>query len=222
MPIAVVSNAIFDLDGTLVDSMAGIDWSAKTAWESVLPGQACPSFGTLIGPPVREMFCQALPEADSDTIGQLERAFREHYDTDGWRKTTVYPGVVETLSLLVKRGVNCYGVTNKPGLATRRILTYCGLDQYFRVFLSPDSRTPPFSSKLEAVHVLLSQYQLDPRCSVLVGDGVDDACAAAASGLIFAAVGGGYGEAHRQAEFPVALVCDKLSDLLELFTAGKP
>jgi phosphoglycolate phosphatase len=160
--------------------MPGIEYAAAAAWTAVQPG---PPLRTLIRPPIREMFRRALPDADAATLTALERAFRSVYDSDGWQKTVVYPGVPETLAALNADGVQCFGVTNKPSLPTQRVLEHCGLRTYFRAFLSPDSCTPQLVSKAEAVASLLAQYNLDPARTLLMGDSLDDARAAQACGL---------------------------------------
>jgi len=215
----LIDALIFDFDGTLVDSLPGIEYAVAAAWATVQPGPPCPSLRSLVGPPIRETFRQALPDADAATLTALERAFRNAYDSDGWQKTVVYPGVLETLAILTANGVQCFGVTNKPSLPTQRILEHCGLQVYFQAFLSPDSRIPLFASKSEAVAELLTQYSLDPARTLLMGDSVDDACVAQEWGLRFAAFAGGYGQAHQQTEVPVALVCTRFADVLQLIKA---
>jgi phosphoglycolate phosphatase len=113
--------------------------------------------------------------------------------------------------------MHCFGATNKRSLPTQRILEHCGLQPYFQAFLSPESRTPPFASKSEAILQLLMEYSLDPARTLLMGDSVDDARAAQSCGLRFVAFAGGYGQAHQQAEVPVAFVCVEFPDLLKLF-----
>ena len=209
-----IEAVIFDLDGTLVDSMPGIEYAAEVAWNAVQPGLPCPSLRPLIGPPIREMFRRALPDAAAATLDALERAFRAAYDTDGWRRTAVYPGVIETLARLAELSVRCFGVTNKPSLPTQRILDHCGLRPFFEAFLSPDAREPRFASKAEAVAALLAEYALDRTQTALMGDTPDDARAAAACELPFVAFAGGYGWTHPLAESSADWVCTEFPDLI--------
>jgi phosphoglycolate phosphatase-like HAD superfamily hydrolase len=160
------------------------------------------------------MFQRAWPEASTDTLYALERAFRKIYDTDGWQKTTPYPGVVETLARLKATGHVCLGVTNKPRLATQRILEQCDLQSYFREFLSPDSGEPVYKSKAEAMFVLLARYHLNPSHTLLAGDSLDDARAAQECGLRFAAFTRGYGHIRHQTGLPIDLRFESFTDLL--------
>jgi len=207
---------IFDLDGTLVDSMPGIAYAAEAAWAAVQPGPPCPALRPFIGPPIRAMFQRALPAAEPATLDALERAFRTAYDTEGWRRTTVYPGVHETLARLTGLGVRCFGVTNKPGLPTQRILDHCGLRPFFGAFLSPDARTPRFASKAEAVAALLAEHSLARTQTALMGDTSDDAQAAATCGLRFIAFTGGYGWRSPADAPSAAWVCAGFSELLSV------
>jgi phosphoglycolate phosphatase len=184
---------ICDLDGTLVDSAPGIDFAARVAWEEVFPGQTCPAMRPLMGPPIREMFRRALPTATSGMLARLECGFREAYDGGGWKKTVPYSGVREALLALKEHGVRCLGVTNKPALPTRRILAHCGLESFFEVFLSPDSRQPAFASKSAALQALLDEWGINPGMGWFIGDTLDDARAACACGMVFLAYSGGYG-----------------------------
>ena len=211
-----IAAVIFDLDGTLVDSLPGIAFAAEVAWAAVQPGPPCPALRPLIGPPIREMFRQALPAAEVATLDALERAFRAAYDADGWCRTTVYPGVIETLIALTTVGVRCFGVTNKPSLPTQRILDHCGLRPYFGAFLSPDARVPRFASKAAAVAALLAEFALDRGRTVLMGDTPDDGRAAAACGLRFVSFAGGYGGAQPAAEFAADWICADFRELLTI------
>ncbi len=186
-------NVIFDLDGTLVDSVTGVQHAMQTAWQAVYPTIPCPDVRNLMGPPVREMFRRLAPSADESLLNRLETGFRQAYDSDGWQMTTTYPGVIQALNDLQSAKVRCFGVTNKPCRPTQRILKRCGLADFFEAFLSIDSRQPPFASKAEAVQTLAKQYQINLTAAVLVGDTVEDARTARDCGVRFIAFQGGYG-----------------------------
>ncbi len=212
---------VFDLDGTLVDSLPGVEYSASVAWQSQRLGGSCPPLRQLMGPPIREIFRRLLPAADAATLNALHAAFRLDYESEGWLKTEVYPGVPETLATLVADGVRCFGATNKPAFSTQRILEYCGLRRYFSEFLSPDSRTPLYSSKAQAVASLMSDHGLEPAATLLVGDTADDGLAAQTCGVRFVAFAGGYGFQSLAPSLPVAFVCRQFTDLLELTRAER-
>jgi phosphoglycolate phosphatase len=189
-----VRNIIFDLDGTLVDSVPGIQWSVETAMRSCGVSRACPDLTPLIGPPVRSILATATGTDDPLELDRMEKAFRVVYDTDGWRRTLCQPGVREMLGQLQSAGRILWIVTNKPAHATRLILRELGLDGYFQETVSRDSVTPSFASKGAMLTDLVDRGGLPREESMLVGDTLEDCHAAAAAGIACAVVPHGYGK----------------------------
>jgi len=203
---------LFDLDGTLIDSLAGIEYAAQQSVEKVLPGRRMGSLRSCIGPPMRIIFSQSFPDLSAFDLDQLEICFRQIYDTVGWSFNHLYPGVLETLPKLPFTGAQCFVVTYKPYLPTGKIIRSHRLEQYFVEVLSPDSRLPRFSTKQECVGDLLVRRELDPARVLLVGDTASDAQVARDCGLAFVLARYGYG---RMQESPGALaVIDSFADLL--------
>lgn len=205
-------NLIFDLDGTLVDSLAGIEASIRHA----AGGRQLPPLRAQIGPPIAQMFWRMWPTLTETEHANLLKAFREHYDTEGCRDACLYPGVEETLKHLRKRGAILFVVTNKPIFPTRLILQGRGILHLFHDVISPDKRSPPFASKAEAVRVLRDQYQLNPAATAVVGDGLDDREAAAAAGFAFILASYGYGSAAGEGNAGALATLNSFSELVSL------
>lgn len=87
-------------------------------------------------------------------------------------------------------------------LPTQRTLARCGLERFFEVFLSLDSRQPIFASKSAVLQALLQEWSIDPSSGCFIGDTVDDAHAARACEVAFVAYSGGYGWSGLCAELP--------------------
>jgi len=211
-----ITQLFFDLDGTLVDSFPGIAFSASAALAQVLPGRPAPDFLPFIGPPIREIFCRALPENDSKILDCLEQSFRASYNVEGWRKTCAYPGVEKVLAHVCESGRICRVLTNKPQQPTRAILRQLGLDRFFVEVITPDWRPPGFSSKVEAVLDYRRRHDLAVETTLLVGDSDDDGAAAAACGFKFAATMFGYGRAYESCGHPVHYRLERFEDLLNV------
>ncbi|MEI8310259.1 MAG: HAD hydrolase-like protein [Verrucomicrobiota bacterium] len=188
-------NVIFDLDGTLVDSLPGIEYSARTAIGSVLPGVPLPDLKAIIGPPVATMFARLWPDLDPEKMAQLVAAFRSHYVEKGCLDSRPFHGVTETLSCLQAAGLRMFVLTNKPAAPTKTILRTLGLAEFFAGVLAPDSPESPFASKPDGARALMRRFALDPGQTTLVGDGADDAASAEACGFRFIAAAYGYGAA---------------------------
>jgi phosphoglycolate phosphatase len=215
------SSFLFDLDGTLADSCAGIEWSAHRALAEVAPEAPRRSIRPFIGPPIRDIFESYLrqyapPRAtDAAQLDALTRRYRHHYDGGGCRRVTAFSGANETLAGLKARGARLFVVTNKPAAATARVLDALELNSFLEAALSPDSVAPHFAGKSEATRYALREYSISPAAALFVGDARDDARAAHENGLDFAAVRHGYGGAHLSGEFPVRYTLAHLSELLQ-------
>jgi phosphoglycolate phosphatase len=212
----VISHFFFDLDGTLVDSYPGIVFSATLALAQVVPGRPVPDFLPHIGPPIREIFHRALPENDPDILDRLERSFRASYNSEGWRKTRLYPGVENVLAHMGKSRLVCRLLTNKPRQPTLAILQHLSLNHFFEEIITPDTRTPGYSSKVEAALDAQRRHAIAGADALLVGDSADDGAAAAACGFQFAAATFGYGRAYEHCDSPVHFRLKRLEDLLHI------
>ena len=192
-------NIIFDLDGTLVDSLAGIEASSRHAVNQCFPAKSLPPMRELIGPPIAKMFARLWPELNASELETLVASFRQHYNAEGCFLSELYPGVRETLRTLQEYGATMFVLTNKPRHATGLILEHLRVLSCFTALVSPDSQEPAFTAKREGAKLLREKYDLDPAATVLVGDGRDDAEAAEASGFSFLIAAYGYGSAAREA-----------------------
>ena len=213
-----ITTVVCDLDGTLIDSHTGIQAAVRRACDEVLPVGCSPELEIVIGPPIRQMMRQALPDADDGTIESLARAYRRQYDSTSCLSYVPYPGVKDTLTQLAARGVALFVLTNKPLIPTQRILIDMGIDYLFRGVVCIDSRQPPFISKCEAGNHLKTSYGLNAASTILVGDNVDDWGVATACGFHFVAATYGYGNNWNlnDARYNVVSMFDELLTLGEM------
>lgn len=192
-----IKNILFDLDGTLINSSRGIKYSLTKALSSVLPDFTIAQISTsLIGPPVPEMFKQIVGISDLNLIHNLTQEFRKSYDSEGWKKTDVYEGVIETLCQFSQFNITMFVVTNKPSKPTFKILERLQMLHFFEDIISPDTVTPPHTSKSAICQDILTKHQLNRQYAIVVGDSRDDANAAKSCGLTFIAATYGYGKVH--------------------------
>jgi phosphoglycolate phosphatase len=207
---------LFDLDGTLIDSLPGIEYAVDCALSEFGLPPRISSLRPMIGPPIREIFARLLgPVASNETLSGLEAVFRRVYDGSGWKKTVVHATAVHTLSALRGAGARLYLVTNKPKLATELILEEFGLAAYFSRVLSRNSRMPPFESKAAMLTHLISVENLSPKDCLYVGDTSEDYHAGTEAGIPVALVLLGYGDVNT--DVPQES-CKTLTDLTALLS----
>lgn len=214
---------IFDLDGTLVDSLPGVQASFEWAVQSVLPERTPPDIRPAMGKPIRAMLTMALGAIDGTTLDAIATEFRLHYDVEGCRLSAPYPGVAELLEALDRAQTTMLLLTNKRLAPTQNILNRLGWRRYFRAVQCSDSREPPFTTKAEALEQLVEQMGLLPTAAVLVGDSLDDLEAAKRCGISFIAAAYGYGQ--RWADSPAIPAYRHLTEpasLLNLIAMDNP
>ena len=192
---------IFDLDGTLVDSHPGIQYALQQAVKKLYPWLNVNTLKFKVGPPIRSMFEGVFPKVTATELDQLVVAFREVYDKNAWKMTNLYQNVRETLAIFYTKGIPCYIVTNKPEMATSRILAHLEIAQFFVSTISPDSRQVAFQNKEQMIRHLLTEHNISPSVAIYIGDSADDLLAAESCGLEFIGVEYGYGSLPEEKNF---------------------
>jgi phosphoglycolate phosphatase len=205
---------LFDLDGTLLDSLPGIEFSIRSAFARCGLPEPQKSIRTLIGPPIRSILANLAGDVTSSTLDRLEQAFRVSYDSEGWCMTPHYPAATDALHALHAGGVRLFVASNKPIHIATRILQSEGTFSLFESVLTRDSRTPPYSGKLEIMRSLVESHHLDPQRCLMVGDTMEDAEAAAHVPMRFAFMTHGYGQLSESAHAPAVLHLNHFSELL--------
>ncbi len=186
----MIQALIFDLDGTLVDSLHGIAAALNAALEEAgLPPHDLDAIRGFVGNGSLELARRSLPDGSRVTAEALERAFRRHYTTT-WRSgTTFYPGIPEMLAALkdLKLGL----LSNKPHPFTAEIARHLFPPRCFdRVLGHSDDfpRKPGPDSTL----AILSNWGIPPQNARFVGDSSIDRATATAAGVPFIGVTWGY------------------------------
>lgn len=186
------TTVLFDLDGTLTDSQAGIISSyqhALAAFDIDADGAAIkPS----IGPPLRDGF--AALGVPVDDIAAAIDGYRAYFAVIGIRQNRLYDGVAETLMELSRAGLTLGLVTSKLGDFGERILDQFGIAEHFKV-VSGATRDDSRITKRDIVTFALESLAWPEAATVaLVGDRADDIRAAVHHGLFPVGASWGYGD----------------------------
>lgn len=167
--------AIFDLDGTLLDTLDDLAGAANTMLaESGFPTHPESAYVDFIGNGMAMLVTRALPEGarDPEIVARCTDRYRELYQ-EGWHNRTVpYPGVPELLRSLSEEGWALGVVSNKPHHFTDLCISHFFPGQFDCVLGQRDEvpRKPDPAGLLEAA-VLLGT---ETRNCVYIGDsGVD-------------------------------------------------
>lgn len=185
--------AIFDLDGTLIDSAPDIHASANVvlAAQGLAPITLEAARGFIgAGAPVfvERMAAARLEAPDAVRTAAMLAQFLELYEGAVGR-TQVYPGAVEVLERLAAEGWRLGLCTNKPEGPTRSVLAHFGLERFFPVVVGGDTLSVRKPDPAPLRHVVAA---LGAEASVYVGDSETDAATAEAAGIPFALYTEGY------------------------------
>lgn len=182
---------LFDLDGTLVDSVPGIWASIRfAAAELGLPAPTTEQLRSMVGPPLWEGFTAALGLAGDD-VDRAVLAYRAHYGAGAMFAATVYPGIAELLAQLRSAGVTLAVATSKPAEFAVRILTHVGLLGQLAT-VHGATFDGAVRHKEQVVAAALAAHP-DGERPVLVGDRAQDVLGARVHGL--PCIGAGWGPA---------------------------
>jgi phosphoglycolate phosphatase len=204
---------IFDLDGTLIDSVGDIaDSLNETLAEYGLPPYDDGRVAGFIGSGVRELIRRALPARMHPQLDEVVAKYRARYLQWPTRRTALYLGVKQTLEQLPgDKAV----ATNKPGALARRILEELGVADRFVAILGEDDvgRTKPDPL---IVDLLRGKVGATKRRTLYVGDSLVDADTADAAGVDLALVTYGYADAAKIRAREARYHFDRFSELLQL------
>jgi len=213
----MVKNIIFDFDGTLVDSAEDIIDCLKSAYSFAGIKYHIEIDRKVIGPPLKKILCSISPSINSEEEELLVNYFRNCYDNCGYTRTTLYDGISDLLTQLKNKNKRLFIVTNKPDNPTRGIINNLGIC-FFDEVICIDNFTENSNnrSKGAMISYLINKNGLNRNSTVMVGDSVEDICAAQDNSLISIAVLNGYGQENAIKENKPDYILDKTKDLLEL------
>jgi pyrophosphatase PpaX len=182
MTARTVSAVLFDLDGTLVDSIQLILEATAHAFAS--HAGPAPSKADILAGIGRPLAAQFAPyAADSLELEVLIARYRqyqlEHHD----RLTRAYTGVPEALDELRRRNYSLAVVTSKSVPLARRALVHTGLDSYFPVLVGLED-TQRHKPHPDPVVLAMQRLGVDAPTTALVGDSPFDMEAGRAAGVL--------------------------------------
>jgi phosphoglycolate phosphatase len=185
------SAALFDLDGTLIDTRPGMRAALGAALTEVTGDDSGTGLANL-SLPLDAMVGTAAPTSTADERKRVASAFRRHYDAGHWRAAHLYPGAEACLDRLRAAGLRSFVVTNKRTIAAERLLEQFHLNALVEAVIGQSETGPPLPKADLAGHCLAAAG-LDPDMTVVVGDSDHDASMAASWGMTFIALTSGAG-----------------------------
>lgn len=202
-PVRDFDTVLFDLDGTLTDSSAGITNTICMTLAHYGIEEQQSNLLRFIGPPLDECFSEYLP---AEEVPQAIVRYRARYTTVGLFENEVYPGIPGMLQALKTAGLRLAVATSKPKNTSLDILEHFSLLPYFDAVegATADGRV---KSKQDVIELALAGLGGPDRArTVIVGDRLHDMEGAARCGISAIGVLWGFGSREELSAYrPVLL-----------------
>lgn len=191
------SLAVFDVDGTLLDTTNGVLSSVKYTIEQfgfeMLPQDKLLDF---IGPPIQDSFANAYG-LSGDILQEIATVFRNRYKTADLLNAVPYSGIFDLFDQLSRSGVRPAVATYKREDYAITLLRHFGFDRYTSIMFGGDHENK--LKKCDIIKKCIDAAGIDDISKVImIGDTLNDAVGAKNLGIDFAAVTYGFGFKTRQ------------------------
>lgn len=161
---------LFDLDGTLLDTMEGVVKCAQYSLKSFGIDADLKHLEIFMGPPLRYSFMTHYGFNDKEAGVAIEK-YRERYDTVGWKESIPFAEIPKLLENLKNAGYTLGVATSKYEKYAEIMLKYHDLDKYFD-YITGSNLDETISTKDEVIEEALRRFGIsDDRCTALmIGD----------------------------------------------------
>lgn len=209
---------IFDLDGTLLNTIADLAQSTNHALQTLgYPVHDVSAYRFMVGNGINKLFERALPEGEKteENVQRVRREFIPYYDLHNADESRPYPGIPELLEALQAEGKRMAVASNKYQAATRKLIAH-----YF-----PQISFAAVFGQREGVNVKPDPAIVDdilritgtPREEVLyVGDSGVDMQTAINSGVTACGVTWGFRPRTELEAYHPAYIVDRAEEIAEL------
>jgi pyrophosphatase PpaX len=173
-----VAGAIFDLDGTLADTLPACFAAFRTACAKLGgPAYTDAQIRGLFGPSEEGMVQRAMPACWEEALAVLLEEYQRHLPLC----PRLFPSVASALARLRERRIPLALVTGKGPKTTTMSLAHFGLDRTFDLV---ETGSPLGVVKAAAIARIVVAWGMTPREVIYVGDAVADMHAAAEAGVL--------------------------------------
>ena len=206
---------IFDLDGTLLDTLQDLANSVNIALVDFgQPVRTVEEVRAFVGNGVRKLMQRAVPEGTDEDLGErIYERFLEVYDREKNHYTKPYDGILELIALLKARGIACAVLSNKNDDA---VAALC--EAHFpNCFEFTQGMRPGVAPKPapDALFALCTRMGINPEDAVYIGDSEVDVKTAQAAGMRLVAVTWGFRSREMLAKTGAKEMIDAPRELIE-------
>ncbi len=210
---------IFDLDGTLADTIGGIqDGMNETLAHYGYPEKSYEDIRRAIGNGARLLVRRCMPEPDASDdalVGEVLAYYDEVYSRTYMHTRECYAGMVETVKALCARGYRLGVLSNKQDTYTKRLVAQLFPDGEFSVVMGQTAL--PTKPDPTAPRIIARELGVEPCQCAMIGDSDVDIVTAKNADMAGVGCGWGYRGAELLRACGADAVIDRPAELLNLF-----
>ena len=219
----MIKACIFDLDGTLANTLESMAYVANEILEKLnLQPQPVENFKYYSGEGADMLIRRCLKDAGDPELTHYEECrsiYRKKFDADPLYKVVPYDGIKETLTELKKRGMKLAVCSNKPHVAAVKVIAQM-FPGYFDVVIGQSDairRKPAPDEPLKAA----SEFGVKPSECMYVGDTRTDMETGKAAGMHTVGVLWGFRDREELISNGADEIVEKPQDLLQIYEVWK-
>ena len=204
---------LFDLDGTLTDSGAGVKNGFIYALEKFGIKAHPDQLDKVMGPPLMDSFMQFYGFSFEEAREAVKH-YREYYRETGVFENTLYGGIVELLEKLKSMGKVLCVATSKPDVFAIQVLKMFDIYKYFDI-ISAATIDDKLCKKSDIVKIALDRAGGNCYNAIMVGDRHHDVCGAHENNIKCIGVLYGYGDENEMKASGADFVAATPDDILK-------
>jgi phosphoglycolate phosphatase len=211
--------AIFDLDGTLLDTLDDLADSANEALTAAgLPAHPLEAYRSFIGDGINMLVQRIIPanRCDDEMVAHVLALYRAAYGRRWNSRTTPYAGIPEILHELSFKPVKLAVLSNKPQKFTELCITHHLPGNPFHLVYGQRDNVPRKPDPAGALEIART-FNLAPADFLFIGDSRTDMDTATAAGMRAIGVSWGFRPVEELRDHGAEMVVDHPAEILELF-----
>jgi len=216
---------LFDVDGTLVDSVPDLAFCVNAMMRELgMPERPEGSVRHWVGNGVERLVQRALTDdldgmPDEDLFARAMPIFNDFYAENTSKRSHLYEGVREGMDYVKRAGYRVGAVTNKAAQFTIPLLTTLGLHDDFEIIISGDTLSEKKPSPMP-LNYAAAQLGVSAEDSLMVGDSKSDVKAARAAGFQIVCMSYGYNHGEDIRDYEPDAVIDSMTELERLLESA--
>ena len=217
--------AIFDLDGTLLNTIKDLGEAANYALDrNGFHTHSIASYPFFVGNGVRRLIERVLPEdarKKNAVIEAMLKDFKEYYDENNTKLTTPYEGISELLTQLQEQGVKLAVASNKYQVATEKIINHF-FPNIEWVAIEGQKEGIPIKPDPSIIFMILSGTKIAKQDTIYIGDSGIDMETARRACVDSIGVTWGFRPVKELKEYHANVIINKPQDIMPIIENGIP